>query len=115
MTIWVDAQISPALAPWLSHAFNLDAVAVRDLNRVGAEDLAIFRAAHAAGAVILTKDRDFVELVLRHGPPPQVLWVTCGNTSTPRLRRVLSEALPPALEWVRRGEPLVEITDASAG
>ena len=32
VTIWVDAQLSPALAPWPTHAFNLDAVAVRDLE-----------------------------------------------------------------------------------
>ena len=44
------------------------------------------------------------------GPPP-VLWVTCGNTSNARLREILTKSLPPALELLRRGEPLVEISD----
>ena len=31
MKIWLDAQLSPALAKWMSHEMNMEAVAVRDL------------------------------------------------------------------------------------
>ena len=31
--------------------------------------------------IVLTKDSDFVQLLERRGPPPQVVWLTCGNTS----------------------------------
>ena len=64
-----------------------------------------------AGAVVLTKDTDFSLLLERLGPPPQVLWVTCGNTSNAHLRGVLAATLPNALELLEAGEPLVEITD----
>jgi predicted nuclease of predicted toxin-antitoxin system len=60
----------------------------------------------------LTKDRDFVLLVERFGPPPQVVWITCGNTSNERLRKVLAASFPQALELLRRGEPVVEISDS---
>jgi predicted nuclease of predicted toxin-antitoxin system len=37
----------------------------------------------------MTKDSDFVDLVERLGPPPQIIWLTCGNTSNLRLREIL--------------------------
>lgn len=60
----------------------------------------------------MSKDEDFRLLVERLGPPPQVLWVTCGNTSNARLREILKKSLPAAMELLQRGEPLVEISDA---
>ena len=77
-----------------------------------AKDRAIYEAAQEAGAVIMTKDRDFSRLLDRMGPPPQVVWITCGNTSNARLKQVLQAALPTALKLLEQGEPLVEISDA---
>ena len=57
--------------------------------------------------------KTFIYLLFeRLGPPPQVLWVTCGNTSNARLREILTKSLPPAIELLQQGEPLVEISDA---
>jgi predicted nuclease of predicted toxin-antitoxin system len=58
----------------------------------------------------MTKDQDFVELVKRHGAPPAILWVTVGNTSNEVMKQVLSKALPKALEQVKNGEVIVEIS-----
>jgi len=62
--------------------------------------------------MVMTKDRDFVDLLERLGPPPQVVWITCGNTSNRTMRAILSKALPEALSLLRAGEPLVEISDS---
>jgi predicted nuclease of predicted toxin-antitoxin system len=110
--LWLDAQLSPAIAVWLRMRFDLDAFAVRDLELRDAEDTEIFAAARAAGVVVLTKDSDFVELLQRHGPPPQIIWLRSGNTSNPRLKQLLSQALPAVLSMLEAGEPLVEIGDA---
>ena len=112
MIIWIDAQLSPELASWITHSFGVDAVAVRDLGLLHAKDRAIYEAAREAAAILMTKDADFIQLLERLGPPPQVLWITCGNTSNARLRRVLLDALPTALRLLEQGEPLVEIGDA---
>ncbi|EFO80086.1 hypothetical protein OSCT_2077 [Oscillochloris trichoides DG-6] len=113
MNFWIDAQISPAFAPWLSSYFGVVAYALRDLGLRDAMDHEIFNAARSANAVIvlITKDRDFSEMVVRHGSPPQVLWVTCGNTSNARLRSIFTELFPQALALLQSGEPMVEITD----
>ena len=91
--------------------FGVEARPVRDLGLCDAKDREIFLAAREADAVVLTKDRDFVLLLEQLGPPPQVLWLTIGNTSNAHLREVLTRNLPWALELLRRGEPLVEIAD----
>jgi predicted nuclease of predicted toxin-antitoxin system len=46
--------------------------------------------------IMLTKDADFPEMVERLGPPAQVIWLTCGNTSNSALRVLLANALPRA-------------------
>ena len=112
MRLWLDAQISPAMAVWLRMRFDLDAVAVRDIGLRDAEDAEIFAAAKAEGVAVMTKDSDFVELQERLGPPPQLIWLRCGNTSNARLKQLLSHALPPVLEMLGAGEAIVEVGDA---
>ena len=112
MKLWIDAQLSPTLARWLSEQYAIEASPVRDLGLRDATDEAIFGAARDARAVVMTKDRDFVQLLDRAGPPPQVVWVTCGNTSNARMREILHRNFSDALSLLRAGEPLVEVTDA---
>ncbi len=111
MIIWLDAQLPPSAAAWITATFGIEARAVRDLGLRDAKDPPIFQAARAADAVVMTKDSDFVEMLQRLGPPPKVLWVTCGNTSNARLREILSRQLPAAVARLEAGESLVEIAD----
>jgi predicted nuclease of predicted toxin-antitoxin system len=110
VTIWVDAHLSPAIATWIATTFGITALALRDLGLRDAEDPEIFEAAKAQKVIFMTKDSDFVDLVDRLGSPPQIIWLTCGNTSNARLREILSTTLPNALELLRTGEALVEIS-----
>src|SRR5258708_7196601 len=89
MTIRVDAQLSPQIARWIGAHFDVEALALRDIGLRDAEDMEVFRAAASANVVIMTKDSDFVDLVEARGSPPQVLWITCGNTSNAALRAIL--------------------------
>lgn len=109
MTIWVDAQLSPAIAFWIAETFPVQAIALRDLGLRDASERQIFTAAQQAGAVVLSKDSDFVALVNRYGPPPQVIWLTCGNTSNTRLKQILSVTMSKAIALIEAGESLVEI------
>jgi predicted nuclease of predicted toxin-antitoxin system len=110
MTIWIDAHLSPGIAAWVTRTFGLNALALRDVGLRDAEDLDIFAAAKAQGVILMTKDSDFVDLVERLGPPPQIIWLTCGNTSDARLREILNGSLLEALELLRTDETLVEIS-----
>jgi predicted nuclease of predicted toxin-antitoxin system len=109
MILWLDAQLSPALAPWIQTTFSVEARVLRDLGLRDATDQAIFQEARAAGATVMTKDSDFVQLYHQHGAPPQVIWLTCGNPSNQYLQTLLSKTMPKALLLLKAGEGLIEI------
>jgi predicted nuclease of predicted toxin-antitoxin system len=109
-TIWIDAHLSPAIATWIIDTFGITALALRDLGLRDAKDPEIFEAAKAQGVIFMTKDSDFVDLVELLEAPPQIIWLTCGNTSNARLCEILSSTLPDALELLKSGEKLVEIS-----
>jgi predicted nuclease of predicted toxin-antitoxin system len=98
MIIWTDAHLSPAIAVWIAATFGITACSLRDIGFRDAEDLEIFEAAKAQRVIVMTKDRDFVDLVSRFGAPPQIIWLTCGNTSNARLKEILNTTLLEALE-----------------
>ena len=102
-------MLSPALARWITETFDrVDAFSAERLGLVHAKDPSIFDAARRAGAVVLTKDSDFVDEVGRAGAPP-VIWVRVGNTRTASMKRVLTAHLPAALEAIRAGATWTEI------
>lgn len=82
---------------------------MQELAPVTTKDPEIFRRARVERAVVLTKDRDFVDLVSRQGAPPQVLWVTCGNTSNAEMFRILEATWAQAQRLLEQGTPVVEI------
>ena len=107
--IWLDAHLSPRVATWIEESLGIQAKALRDLNLRHAEDEEIFRQGCEAEIILITKDKDFAEMVIRRGSPPQVIWLRCGNTSEDRLKEILSLHLKNAMNYLSRGESLVEI------
>lgn len=117
MKIWIDAQLSPALAAWINRTFeDIEAASVRAVDLRDALDHEIFQQARQQEVVVMTKDSDFITLVEKHGPPPQIIWITCGNTSNAKMKDVLSRTLIQAKDLLEAGEAIVEIRDQqSAG
>ena len=111
MIYWIAAQLPPQLASWLSQTFKVEAYSLRDLNLRDAEDEQIFQQARQQGIVIISKDSDFVDMVLRLGTPPQLLWITCGNVTNRRLQELLTQVFPKAEKLLATGEAVVEIAD----
>ena len=107
--IWIDAQMSPAIAVWITANFPVKALAVRDVGLRDAEDREIFLEARKQSAIVMTKDSDFISLQTELGAPPKIIWITCGNTSNARLKEILTAALSEALELLNAGEVLVEL------
>src|SRR4051812_8583658 len=111
MKIWFDTHLSPALAEWIPVRFGVEAVHVRRMSLQSAPDRVLYFAARQDGAIIMTKDSDFVRLHEQYGPPPSIIWLTVGNARKEALRRILDLRLEKALELIRGGESLVEISD----
>lgn len=109
MRLILDAQLPPALGAWVAGACGCECVHVSEVGLLHSDDAEIFTALRASGAVILSKDQDFVDLVTRLGPPPQVMWLRCGNCSNEVLLGFLARVLPAAMELMRGGESCVEL------
>jgi len=107
--IWLDAHLSPRVAHWIQESLGHDARALRDIGLRDAEDEEVFERGRQDGAVILTKDKDFVDLVGRLGSPPAIIWLRCGNTSEAMLQQILADHLEDALGFIAAGDALVEI------
>lgn len=79
MIIWVDANVSPAVARWLCETYpEVQATSLWKLRRLHQDDASLFNAAREAGAVFLTKDIDFLHLLKEKGAPPQMIHLRCG-------------------------------------
>ncbi|TVQ33082.1 MAG: hypothetical protein EA376_03240 [Phycisphaeraceae bacterium] len=113
--IWLDMQLPPAFCGRISEQTGLSCQHLAELGMDRTVDEDVFQAARRAGAVVITKDVDFSRLLQRHGPPPSVVWLRCGNCSVSALGALLDTFLAPALDMIRGGEPLVEIVGLPPG
>ena len=109
MIIWLDAQLSPLIASWIKFHFKIEAIPIRDIGLRDSEDIEIFNAARKSNVVIITKDHDFIDLIGLYGKPPQIILLTCGNTSNDSLKMILNKSLESALQLIQIGESIVEI------
>lgn len=109
MKVWLDANLPPSAAQVLHRRHQIEVSHVWHLGFLEAADEIIFRECARAGSALLTKDRDFVNLLNRLGPPPPIIWLRCGNCSNRALYDLLAARLPQALDQIERGKALVEI------
>jgi predicted nuclease of predicted toxin-antitoxin system len=107
--IWVDAQLSPAIATWIPAELGLPAQALRDVGLRDADDTLIFLRARTQDAIIMTKDADFPLLLQRLGPPPRIIWLTCGNTTNTELRHIITRNAAALTAWISGTESLIEL------
>ena len=92
MIVWLDAQLPPTLALWMRENLQVDTIALRELGLRDSTDRDIYAAAKKAGAVLISKDSDFIDLVQTYGAPPQLVWLTCGNVTNAHLKMIFSQA-----------------------
>lgn len=89
--------------------FGCEAIHLRDVNMMTATDYEVFAFARSKKAILVSKDADFVEILEEKGPPPQLIWLTIGNTANANLQAVFKKHLPSALALLNSGSPIVEI------
>lgn len=84
----LDANLSPSLVarladlyPGSSHVF--------EHGDIASDDAAIWRRAERDGLLITTKDTDFLDLSLLHGPPPKLVLLRTGNVPTAHIEALL--------------------------
>jgi len=81
---------------------------VFDLKMDQAADVEIWQQATKTGAVIVTKDDDFI-ILSRVRPGPSILWITIGNCSKQHLLNKFERSFSVIEKALNAGEILVEL------
>lgn len=106
MNFLIDAQLPPALCGWLRERGH-QAVHVFEIGMVAASDIEIAARAEADGAVLVSKDEDFVTLRL----PDRFafVWLRCGNATNRALVGWLEARWEQVEGLLESGERFVEV------
>lgn len=97
--IWLDTQLSPAIAKWMADFTGLTVKSSYTLQINQLSDAAIYQMAKTAGNIILvSKDADFPELINRLGSPPKLVVVKKGNCSNKELWQFMQPSIRKAIK-----------------
>ena len=99
--IWLDVQISPVIAKWMTEYTGLNVKSSFILGFKSMTDHAIYQQAKIHGNVILvSKDADFIEIVNRLGSPPKLINIKIGNCDNRKLWQFLQKHIDTALQML---------------
>lgn len=107
MKFLVAAQLPPALAKLLQ-AQGHEAIHVYELDLASTDDSAIWEQATRSGAVILTKDEDFMVRALFSKTRAPVVLIRIGYCSNQALARWFRPLVPELSARLQAGEMLIE-------
>lgn len=104
----IDAQLPPALARHLAHLGH-DARHVAEIGLLSASDHAIGRWARENGAVLISKDCDFLRIGSDAGEAVPLIWVRLGNCTRAAVVAAFDAHLQSAIVRLRSGETVIEL------
>jgi predicted nuclease of predicted toxin-antitoxin system len=104
----VNAQLPPALARMISDLGH-EAEHVYDFTMESASDSEIWDYALNVGAIIVTKDEDFVARSNLVKTAPPIIWVRTGNLTKQALLTWFRPLFPEIVAKIQSGERLVEL------
>lgn len=108
MRFIVDAQLPPRLAMWIAERGH-EAVHVVELGGLSMSDQWIWDLAQQRQAIVVTKDRDFVEWATARLEPPQIVWIRLGNVATRSLLGRIDAVWDQIVADLRAGVPILEV------
>ena len=106
MNFLIDAQLPPALCRWLEARGHAAVHVTIALSNAAATDAEIADYAEASGAILVSKDEDF--LTLRLPDRFTLLWLRCGNATNRALSAWLEPRWPMIEQMLEAGERMIE-------
>lgn len=83
-----------------------------DSGLLSASDREIWAHAVGLGAVLITKDEDFVTMRAFQASGPSIGWVRLGNTTNRILLRYFEAMLPRIVAALDRGETVIVLSES---
>ena len=108
MKFLVDNQLPPALARLIETEFGEEASHVADLGLAGASDAELWSHVTETDSVLISKDEDFVNLVLRV-PTARLVWVRVGNCRKAALLNLFRGTWPRILNRLQNDDRFIEV------
>ena len=107
-----DQNLAPRLVGRVATEFS-GSLHVRDLDLHAATDAEVLRVAAERDLVIVTKDKDFADIVTARSGGPKVLWLMLGNVSTDEI----ADSIRGAAASIERllEDPSVKVVQVAAG
>ena len=107
-----DQNLSPRLVERLDDRFG-GSVHVLDVGLSKASDAEVLEFAAHLDMTIVTKDKDFADMVTVRDGVPRVLWVMLGNATTDEVAEAIIDAADSILELL--DDPAVQIVQLVRG
>ena len=98
MKLLLDHNLSPKLIVKLGDIFE-DIGHIEHFGMSESEDRDVWEFARRHDYTIITKDSDFHDMSILRGPPPQLIWLRCGNSSTIMIEKLIREHLTQIVEF----------------
>ena len=108
MILLIDHQLPSALAAHLRRRGH-DCTHVADLGLATATDVVIWDRAARDGAVLVSKDEDFLVLVTRPASLGQLIWVRLGNCRNAVLLAAFDRVHDDLVREVAAGRRVIEV------
>lgn len=108
MKFLVDNQLPAALARFIESR-GCHAKHVLDIGLAGASDIEIFRYAEAEGHILVSKDEDFLHLMLQPSVSAGLVWVRIGNCRKQHLLDAFDRMWDRLVERIEAGERIIEV------
>ena len=103
MKFLVDQNLPRRLAKHLSQAFpGTCHTGFLGLNTTDDQD--IWELARDEGYIVISKDADFQHRSLTYGPPPKVIWMAIGNSSTREVMSIVDAHMSEIMAFVANSE-----------
>ena len=107
-----DQNLAPRLVELVARQFP-GSYHLRDLDLEAATDVEVLRVAAERDLVVVTKDKDFADLLTARGEGPKVLWLMLGNVSTDEIADSILGAA--ASIGVLMDDPSVQVVQVTRG
>jgi predicted nuclease of predicted toxin-antitoxin system len=107
-----DQNLSPRLVRQIAAEFP-GSLHVRDLDLHAATDAEVLRIAAERDLVVVTKDKDFADIVTARNDGPKVLWLMLGNVSTDEIAESILAAAEPISRLL--DDPSVHVVQMASG
>ena len=103
MKLLFDQNLSFRLAPALLDFFP-QSIHVREVKMETATDQIIWDYVAKNDFTIISKDSEFHQRSFLLGPPPKVIWISCGNASTDEILSLIRSSKNRIIDFQRDSE-----------